>query len=146
MSWQYYYCFYLEMELDVWNKMIELNKPDNLNNAACKPLRDAVIAEKGCSTNVGCAGQCVPGSHCIRRIPATDSNHSKGTAFDIPQSTIQELLSELTPLPPAPMLLQQKLLAQRIWISNWLSNPPACNLYWGGNFNNPPDFVHFQLP
>lgn len=34
---------------NVWDKMIELNKADNKNNAAFSPLREEVIAEIGCN-------------------------------------------------------------------------------------------------
>jgi hypothetical protein len=132
---------------DIWDTMIELNKPDNKNNEACQPLRDKVIAEKGCDSNEGCPDVCAPGSHCIRNIPATSSNHTQGTAFDVSKDTIKWLFDYLTPRPPAPMTPQQKIQAQRIWVVNWLASPTACNLYWGGNFTNPgPDYVHFQLP
>jgi D-alanyl-D-alanine dipeptidase len=132
---------------DIWDRMIELNKDENRNNQACLPRREKVIAEKGCDSNRGCAGECVPGSHCIRNIPATSSNHTQGTAFDVSWGTINGLLDELTPRPPAPMTPQQTIQAQRIWIADWLARPTACNLYWGGNFDKPtPDFIHFQLP
>lgn len=133
---------------DVWDKMIELNQPVNLNNEACQPLRDKVIAEKGCSSSGNCdESQCTAGSHCLAHQPATYSNHSTGTAFDVSKGTIKGLLSELTPRPPAPMTPQQTIQAQRTWIADWLAKPTACNLYWGGNFTNPgPDYVHFQLP
>ncbi len=128
---------------DVWDKMIELNKDVNRNNEACRPQRDKVIAEKGCDSSGNCdASQCTSGSHCLAYQPATYSNHSTGTAFDVPKSTINGLLRELTQIPLAPTLQ-----AQRIWIADWLAKPAACNLYWGGNFTDPgPDYVHFQLP
>ena len=134
---------------DIWDKMIELNQDENINNEACRPRRNEVIAEKGCSSSEGCdEKQCTDGSHCLAYQPAKDSNHSKGTAFDVPRSTIKGLLQELTPLPPAPMTPQQKIQAQRIWVANWLVSPTACNLVWGGSFTNPPgpDYIHFQLP
>jgi hypothetical protein len=133
--------------LDIWNKMIELNNlSDPAKVSACQSLRDKVIAEKGCNTDDGCSGECVAGSHCIRSTPATFSNHTKGTAFDVPKDTINGLLGALTPLPPEPMLPQKKLQRQREWVASWLAKPSACNLIWGGSFNDPPDFVHFQLP
>jgi hypothetical protein len=134
---------------DVWDTMIKLNQSDNINNEACRPLRDKVIAEKGCDSNDKCltgTPRCMAGSHCIDYRPPDYSNHSAGTAFDVPNDTINGLYHELTPLPPAPMTPLQKLQAHRIWIANWLATPTACNLYWGGNFTNPgPDFIHFQL-
>ncbi|MDD5056770.1 MAG: M15 family metallopeptidase [Sideroxydans sp.] len=134
--------------LNIWKKMIELIKlEDPAEITACAPLRNKVAAEKGCDTDDGCPAACTAGSHCIRNKPATYSNHTQGTAFDVPQNTINGLINELTPLPPAPMSPLKKLQAQRFWIASWLAKPTACNLEWGGNFNDPkPDFVHFQLP
>ena len=133
---------------DIWDKLILLNNlSDPAEISACQPRRDEVIAEKGCASSGNCVGMCISGSHCIRHISATDSNHPNGTAFDVPDDTINGLLSELTPLPPAPFTPSQKLQAQRIWVVDWLAKPTACNLYWGGNFTDPgPDYVHFQLP
>jgi hypothetical protein len=133
---------------NIWDKMIELNNlSDPAQIMACQPLRNKVIAEKGCDSIYGCSGECVTGSHCIRNIPAKSSNHTQGTAFDVPWGTINGLLGELTPLPPALMTPQQKIQAQRTWVADWLAKPTACNLYWGGNFTNPgPDYIHFQLP
>ena len=146
-SAEYRNAAYQQHLLDIWNKMIEFNKSENRNNEACRSRRDQVIAEKGCSANNGCSDVCITGSHCIRNAPATFSNHTEGKAFDVPKDTISGLLSELTPLPPAPMTGAKLLQARRFWIASWLAKPPACNLGWGGNFTNPgPDFVHFQLP
>jgi hypothetical protein len=140
---------------DVWDKMIELNQDENRNNAECQPLREKVIAEKGCDSSGKCPPaipsskpHCMSGSHCIDYRPPDYSNHSTGTAFDVSNDTVNGLLRELTLLPPAPMTPQQKIQAQRIWVANWLASPTACNLVWGGSFTNPPgpDYIHFQLP
>ena len=145
---------------EVWDKMIKLNEPDNNNNEACRPLRDKVIAEKGCDSSGECLAStpstphCMAGSHCIKYRPATFSNHSTGTAFDVPEGTVNGLLSRLAP-PPPPQLRWRKTLRplpptiqmQRKMIADWLAKPAACNLYWGGNFTDPgPDYIHFQLP
>jgi hypothetical protein len=132
---------------DIWDTMIKLdNLSDPAKIMACQPLRNEVIVEKGCDSSDGCVGACMLSSHCIRSTPATFSNHTKGTAFDVPKDTINGLLNELIPRPPAPMAPSQQLQAQRIWIADWLAKPAACNLYWGGNFADPePDFIHFQL-
>ncbi|MGV8935246.1 MAG: hypothetical protein ACOH1I_11505 [Gallionellaceae bacterium] len=131
---------------EIWDKMKKLNKDENRNNTACQARRNEIIAEKGCSASEGCdKKQCTVGSHCIVYQPATSSNHTKGTAFDVPKDTIKGLLQALTPLPPAPMTPLKQLQAQRFWIATWLANPTTCNLYWGGNFQEP-DRVHFQLP
>jgi hypothetical protein len=138
---------------DVWDTMKELNKSENINNEACRPLREKVVAEKGCDSSGKCpvvtpgTPRCMAGSHCIDYRPPDYSNHIAGTAFDVSNDTINGLLNELTPLPPAPMTPLQKLQAQRVWVADWLAKPTACNLYWGGNFTDPgPDYIHFQLP
>jgi hypothetical protein len=129
---------YQQHFIDIWSKMIELNKPVNQNNEACRPLRDKVIAEKGCSTNFGCIGACISGSHCLRHPPAIDSKHPKGKAFDVSDTTINGILLSLAP-PPPPLTLQQ----ETTMIADWLARPAACNLVWGGSFQ---DRVHFQIP
>lgn len=120
---------------EIWDKMIQLDLPANKNNAACKTRRAEIVAAKGCDTNAG--------GHCLEFRPADDSKHSIGQAFDISKSTIQGLLQELTPLPPPAMSRLQKKQEQIFLIANWLAQPTACNLTWGGSFN---DRVHFQLP
>lgn len=131
---------------EIWDKSIELDLPDNKNNAACQPLRDKVNAEKGCS-----------GGHCITYQPAEDSKHTIGKAFDVSMDTIKNLLIQLTPvppnplqLPPPPLTLQQKRQAQIKkqqaeikLIGDWLASPAACNLVWGGSYG---DRVHFSIP
>ncbi len=118
---------------EIWDKMIELNIPDNKNNEARRPRQDKVIAEKGCASSGNCdTNKCTAGSHCFAYQPATDSNHSTGTAFDVPKGTINGLLLELTPLPPAPMTPLQQQQAQMYMIAYWLASPTACNLVWGG--------------
>lgn len=120
---------------EVWDKMIDLDSlTDPVKITACQSLRDKVIAEKGCT-----------GGHCIVYPPADYSNHSTGTAFDVSRDAIKGIFLELTPLPPAPMTPLQKQQAQQIWIADWLAKPAACNLIWGGSFQDP-DRVHFQLP
>jgi hypothetical protein len=134
---------------EIWDKLIVLNNlSDPAEISACQPRRDKVIAEKGCSSSKKCKGACTAGSHCLRNIPATDSNHPKGTAFDVPNDTINGLLLELTPLPPTPMTTPQRKQAWQIWVADWLEKPAACNLVWGGSFKYPPgpDFIHFQMP
>ncbi|MGA7594572.1 MAG: hypothetical protein WCA64_05180 [Gallionella sp.] len=130
---------------DVWDTMIKLNNlsdPAKIN--ACKLLRDNVIAEKGCDSSDSCGDKCTPGSHCLDYRPPDSTNHSAGTSFDVSRSTINGLLSELTPLPHTPMTALQKLQIQRTVIADWLASPTACNLFWGGNWLHP-DYVHFQL-
>jgi hypothetical protein len=123
---------------EVWDKSIELNKSDNLKNKACQPLRDRVEAEKGCN-----------GGHCITYPPAIDSNHPKGTAFDVSKVTIYGLLGKLRPPPPPPptppLTQAQQAQADIKLIADWLASPVTCNLVWGGGFQNP-DIVHFQIP
>lgn len=118
---------------EIWDKMIDL---DNLEEPAeieaCKIRRSEIVAAKGCN-----------GGHCLEFRPADDSKHSIGQAFDISKSTIQGLLQELTPLPSPIMSKQQKKQEQMFLIASWLAQPTACNLTWGGSFN---DRVHFQLP
>ena len=118
---------------EIWDKMIDL---DNLEEPAeieaCKIRRTEIVAAKGCN-----------GGHCLEFRPADDSKHSIGQAFDISKSTIQGLLQELTPLPSPIMSKQQKKQEQMFLIASWLAQPTACNLTWGGSFN---DRVHFQLP
>ncbi|MBI5890634.1 MAG: M15 family metallopeptidase [Nitrosomonadales bacterium] len=131
---------------DVWDKMIELDNlsaPEDIS--ACQALRSKVAAEKGCDSSDSCGGTFFPGSHGIDYRPADYSNHSSGTAFDVSRRTIRGIIAELTPLPPAPMTSQQRLQFQRFVISAWLAAPTACNLVWGGSFQDP-DYVHFQLP
>lgn len=125
---------------EVWDKSVELNKEINLKNKACQPLRDKVEAEKGCN-----------GGHCITYPPATNSNHPKGTAFDVSKTNIKGLLDKLRPplpLPPKlPLTEAQQHQADIKLMADWLASPAACNLVWGGSFTNPgPDIVHFQLP
>jgi hypothetical protein len=130
---------------DVWDTMIKLNNlsdPTKIN--ACQLLRDKVIAEKGCDSSGSCGDKCTPGSHCLDYRPPDSTNHSEGTAFDVSSSTINGLLSELTPIPHAPMTASQKLQEQRAVIADWLASPTTCNLFWGGNWQHP-DYVHFQL-
>ena len=133
--------------IEIWDKMIELNEPDNKNNEACRPLRDRVIAEKGCSMDEGCVGKCIPGSHCIRGEPAINSKHPKGTAFDVSNTTIDSILGKLRPPPPTPpnppLTPAQQDQADIKLIADWLASPKACNLVWGGSFQ---DIVHFQIP
>lgn len=120
---------------EIWDKSIELDLPKNKNNAACQPLRDKVNAEKGCS-----------GGHCIVFPPATDSNHPKGTAFDVSRDTISELRRALRPaLPPRtpPLTEAQQHQADIKLIADWLASPAACNLVWGGSYG---DIVHFEIP
>ncbi len=117
---------------EIWDKMIDLDLPANKKNEACKTRRAEIVAAKGCN-----------GGHCLEFRPADDSKHSIGQAFDISKSTIQGLLQELTPLPPPAMSRLQKKQEQIFLIANWLAQPTACNLTWGGSFN---DRVHFQLP
>jgi len=120
---------------EVWDTFIRLNKPENRSNESCQSLREKIVTEKGCGTQ----------GHCIKYRPATFSNHSTGTAFDVSQSAIDGLVRELTPLPPAPMTLAQQLQFQRSAIAGWLANPATCTLIWGGSFQDP-DIFHFQLP
>lgn len=119
--------------IEVWNKMIELNRPANRTNEACRQLRQQIVAEKGCSINEGCVGACTNGSHCIRYRPAGNSKHPEGKAFDVSISTIDSLRDNLAVLQPPQS------------ISQLLTDHPTCNLNWGGDFNDP-DVVHFQLP
>lgn len=121
--------------IEIWNKMMEHNnyEDDPVVWEACRSRREEIIAEKGCSSSQGCVGACTPGSHCIRAEPATDSRHPDGRAFDVSENTINSLRANLAALQPPQS------------ISQLLTSPPACNLNWGGSFNNP-DNVHFQLP
>lgn len=120
---------------EIWDKSKQLNKAINLKNTACQPLRDKVEAEKGCN-----------GGHCIVHPPATDSKHTMGKAFDVSRDTIYGLLQRLRPPPPplnSPQTLSQQHQADIKLIADWLVSPAACNLTWGGNFDDP---VHFQIP
>ncbi|MHB9100631.1 MAG: hypothetical protein ACYC2E_03845 [Sulfuricella sp.] len=124
---------------EIWDKSIDLDGiKDPIKVKACQPLRDKVNAEKGCN-----------GGHCIVSEPATDSNHPKGTAFDVSRDTIYGLLSKLRPPPPLPPKLPltsaQQVQADAKLIADWLASPAACNLIWGGSFQRI-DKVHFQIP
>jgi hypothetical protein len=122
---------------EIWDKSVILNKQkDPAIRKACQPLRDKINTEKGC-----------PDGHCIVSPPATNSNHPKGTAFDVSRVTINGLLLRLAPLlPPNPPLTpQQQVQADIKLIADWLATPASCNLVWGGGFQ-PIDEVHFQIP
>ena len=137
---------YQQHFIDIWNKMIELNKDDNRNNPACKSLRDKVIAEKGCDIDDPCPKNgCIPGSHCLRNEPAINSKHPTGNAFDVSDDTIDGILTTLRPNPPPnpPLAAAQQKQADIDLIADWLASPPVCNLVWGWSFG---DRVHFQTP
>jgi len=119
--------------IEIWDKMKEHNKYKDIPAIweACKTRREKVIAEKGCSSNTGCVGACTAGSHCIRYPPAINSKHPDGRAFDVSGDTINDLRTNLAARQPPQS------------ISELLTSPPACNLTWGGGFNDPDD-IHFQ--
>ena len=127
---------------EVWDKLIELDGlEDPAQIKACKPLRDKIEAHNSCGGN----------GHCITDEPAKDSNHPKGTAFDVSRASIKGLLGKLRPppdlqLPPRPPLTPaQQRQADIQLIADWLASPATCNLEWGGSFTKP-DRVHFQIP
>ena len=119
---------------DIWDALKKLNREKNpATKAACQPLQSKLQAHLSV--------------HGVTDQPGKTSNHSAGWAFDVPNDTINTLIQVMTGTAPDKKNDSlQTLQLQRQGIATWLGSPPPCGLKWGGEFNNPPDFVHFQLP
>jgi hypothetical protein len=106
---------------DVWDKFWQhqwlITDPDAYQ--ACAAKRAIVEGEMS--------------KHGIDYAPAPiDSMHLDGRAFDISRGTVGTL---------------KRILAQAGQdVSGLLSEPPACNLGWGGDFKPLQDSVHFYTP
>jgi hypothetical protein len=97
------------------------------------------------------------GHHHIKHRPSNkggDAEHVLGNAFDIPESVADALVERATmdkikPIfetnyPGCISCMHIPLITGNVqdYISSATVNPPACNLDWGGRFDDP---IHFQL-
>lgn len=129
---------------EIWDKMEELvplMKKDPVMQTACAARRAEIAAEKGCD-NADVCTSCYPAtstrrSHCLKGQPApataAGDTHMNGTAIDVGDDTLIPLHDVLDARNP-PQDIQQ-----------FLDEPVATGLRWGGNFIKE-DPVHFQVP
>jgi len=133
---------------EVWDKMeslVALMENNPAMQQICASRRSEVAAEKGCNHAGGCRpaqGDCSGAgrNHCLIYPPIGDK-HSAGTAFDISENTVNQVIDNLQGRNP-PLSLEELINGTTI-----PPNSSACNLRWGGTFSAPPgpDPIHFQL-
>lgn len=108
---------------EIWEKLRELNNlKDPAVIQACAGRKTEIEAHKF--------------SHGLTDRPAvSNSRHESGNAIDIGRDVVRELINRVT----------TETSDLQDYVNSPISNPPACNLQWGGRFRQY-DWVHFQLP
>ncbi len=108
---------------EIWEKLIELKK-----------LKDPAVIQACASRKAEIETHKL--SHGLTDRPAvSNSRHESGNAIDIGRDVVHELINRVT----------TDTSGVQDYINSPFTNPPACNLQWGGRFRQY-DWVHFQLP
>lgn len=108
---------------EIWEKLRELKKlEDPAVIQACASRKAEIEAHKL--------------SHGLTDRPAaSNSRHESGNAVDIGNDVARELINRVT----------TDTSDVQDYVNSPFSNPPACNLQWGGRFQQN-NWIHFQLP
>lgn len=108
---------------EIWEKAIELDGLD-----------DPAVIQACASRKTEIEGHKI--SHGLTNEPtASSSRHGTGEAVDVGNDVVRELSNRVT----------TDMSDLQEYVNSQISNPPACNLRWGGRFRQY-DPVHFQLP
>lgn len=110
---------------EIWDKDLALKKLTNPTLIqACATRRDEISREKT--------------KHMLRARPAkpSSSQHEYGNAVDIGRDIASELIERVT----------TDMSDVEDYVRSPSPNPPACELRWGGRFQDNYDPVHFDLP
>lgn len=117
---------------EIWDKMEKLAALRNSKEIeACATTRAKVAAAKGCNHRGACElEECTAGGHCLVHRPGSRENgkHVAGNAFDVAPETVLNIRWKLANRKP-PKSIDAFLN----------TDPPPCNLGWGGDWANAKD-------